>query len=175
MLTRGGICVPPTVTYLPYRGSGSTLTAVGRFQLLARWPGTLSRILSGIQRAAQTVLGVYLKLSCSRVTSASSALGVQAIMSYTNPPTHFRCILEDRGITKEQTSVSWCPIHRLKQVCWTSLVVPKFTRSACRSAASAIDRYLLWARASDSAANPPDRRTDTRPLYDAYAYTTRAE
>ena len=66
----------PTVTYLPYRFFGSTLTAVGRSQLLARWPGTLSRILSGIQRAAQTVLGVYLKRTCSRVTSASSALGV---------------------------------------------------------------------------------------------------
>ena len=42
----------------------------------AQWPGTHSRILSGIQRAAQTVLGVYLKRTCSRVTSASSALGV---------------------------------------------------------------------------------------------------
>ena len=61
VLTRAGICVPPTVTYLPYRVSRSTLTAVGRSQLPARWPGTLSRILSGIQRAAQTVLGVYLK------------------------------------------------------------------------------------------------------------------
>ena len=43
------------------------------------WPDGLeltSRILSGIQRAAQTVLGVYLKRTCSRVTSASSALGV---------------------------------------------------------------------------------------------------
>jgi len=30
------------VTYLPYRVSGSTLTAVGRFQLLARWPETHS-------------------------------------------------------------------------------------------------------------------------------------
>jgi len=69
--------------------------AVGRSQLLARWPGTHSRILSGIQRAAQTALGVYLKRTCSRVsevttlwrytnvfiviiiiTSASSALGV---------------------------------------------------------------------------------------------------
>jgi len=76
VLTRAGICVPPTVTYLPYRFSGSTLTAVGRSQLLVRWPGTHSRILSGIQRAAQTVLGVSLKRTCSRVTSASSALGV---------------------------------------------------------------------------------------------------
>jgi len=77
VLTRAGICVPPTVIYLPYRVSGSTFTAVGRSQLLARWPGTHCRILSnGIQRAVQTVLGVYLKRTCSRVTSASSALAV---------------------------------------------------------------------------------------------------
>ena len=74
------------VTYLPYRVSGSTLTAVGRSQLLARWPGTHSRILSGIPRAAQTVSGVYLKRS--RVTSESSALGVLTIMRYTNSRTH---------------------------------------------------------------------------------------
>jgi len=73
VLTRGGICVPPTVTYLPYRVSGSTLTAVGRSQLLVRWPGTHSRILSRMQRAAQTVLGVYLKHICSRVTNASTS------------------------------------------------------------------------------------------------------
>jgi len=76
VLTCAGICVPPTVTYLPYRVSRSTLTAVGRSQLLARWPGTHFRILSAIQRAAQTVLCIYLKRTCSRVTSASSALGV---------------------------------------------------------------------------------------------------
>ena len=59
----------PTVTYLPYRVSGSTRASrtVGRFRLLARWSGTHSRILSGIQRAAQTVLGIYLKRTCSRV------------------------------------------------------------------------------------------------------------
>ena len=34
-----------------YRVSGSTLTAVGRSELLVRWPGTHSQILSGIQRA----------------------------------------------------------------------------------------------------------------------------
>ena len=80
---------PPTVTYLPYRVSGSTLTAVGRSRLVARWPGTHSRTLCGIQRAAQTVLGVYLKRTCSRVTSASSALGVlNVLMRYTNPRTH---------------------------------------------------------------------------------------
>ena len=52
------------------------LNTYGRSQLLARWPGTLSRILSAIQRAAQTVLGVYLEHTSLRVTSASSALGV---------------------------------------------------------------------------------------------------
>ena len=66
----------PTVTYLPYCVSGSTLMAVGHSRLLARWPGTHARILSGIQRAAQTVLGVYLKRTCLRITSASSALGI---------------------------------------------------------------------------------------------------
>ena len=47
VLTRAGICVPPTVIYLPYRVSGSTLTAVGRSQLLARWPGTHSGFYPG--------------------------------------------------------------------------------------------------------------------------------
>ena len=59
-----------------YRVSGSTSTAVGRSQLLARWPGIHSQILSRIQRAAQTVLGIYLKRTCSHDTSASSALEV---------------------------------------------------------------------------------------------------
>ena len=36
----------------------------------------ISWILSGIQRAAQTVLDVYLKRTCPHVTSASSTLGV---------------------------------------------------------------------------------------------------
>ena len=76
VLTGGGICVPPTVTYLPYRVSASTLMAIGRSQLLARWPGTHSRILSWLQRAAQTVLDAYLECTCLRLTSASSALGV---------------------------------------------------------------------------------------------------
>jgi len=114
VLTRGGICVPPKVTYLPYRVSASTLTTVGRSRLLVRWPGTHCRILSGIQRAAQTVFCIYLKRTSSRDTNASSALGVlnnyhhhqfhvadegrrvvappcprsTAIMRYTNPRNH---------------------------------------------------------------------------------------
>ena len=87
---------PPTVTYLSYRVSGSTLTAVGRSQSLARWPGTHSRILSGIQRAAQTVLGVYLKRTCWRVTSASSALAV----------------LNDYALYKSTHSLTHSLIHR---------------------------------------------------------------
>jgi len=45
---------------------------------LSCWPDglELSRILSGIQRAAQSVLGVYLKRTYSRATSASSTLGI---------------------------------------------------------------------------------------------------
>jgi len=42
------------------------------FSVAARWHGTHYRISSRIQRSAQTVLGVYLKRTCSRVTSASS-------------------------------------------------------------------------------------------------------
>ena len=63
---------------------------------------------------------------------------------------------------------------------------PKFTRPACRTAAAAINRYLLWARArpQQQTRRPPlllsidgtDRRTDgrtggrrdTRPFYDSY-------
>ena len=58
--------------HITYRFSGSTRTAAWLSQL----PGTLFRILSGLLRAAQTVLGVYLKRTCSRDTSASSALWV---------------------------------------------------------------------------------------------------
>ena len=46
VLTLGGICVPPTVNYLQCLITGSTLTAVGPFQLPAPQSGTLSRILS---------------------------------------------------------------------------------------------------------------------------------
>jgi len=73
--------------------SSSTLTAVRRSQLLARWPGTHSQILSGLQRAAQTVLGIYLKHTCSRDTSASSALGVliDYVLYKSTHSLHFHC------------------------------------------------------------------------------------
>jgi len=75
MLLTGMMQSSNLFTYMPYRVSCSTVTAVGRSQLLARWPGTHSRIFVQIQQAAQTVLGVYLERTCSRITSASSALG----------------------------------------------------------------------------------------------------
>ena len=70
---------------LPRRGRLNTYTLVSvlctltlrHFRLLARRPGTHSRIVSGIQRAAQTVLSIYLKCTCSReACSAYSAVGV---------------------------------------------------------------------------------------------------
>jgi len=62
--------------------TGSTLTAVGPFQLLAPQSGTLSRISSGISSgtrpSVQTVSDVCLRRICSldRLTSAFSVLGV---------------------------------------------------------------------------------------------------
>ena len=94
-------------------------------QLLARWPGTLSRILSGTQREAQTVLGVYLKLSCSRVTSASSALMVlddYALYKSTHSLTHKTCF--NKAILKQQT----LPPTRLAR--WTHLVRRRLRQDA---------------------------------------------
>jgi len=67
---------------------------------IARHGVFYSRMLS----VAQTVLGVYLKRTCSRVTSASSALGVLklTIMRYTNPRTHS---LTHRRATQRKTEL----------------------------------------------------------------------
>ena len=84
------------------RSANRHLLAVPRFWLntygcragvLSLWPNSLklSRILSGIQRAVQIVLGIYFKRTCSRVTSASSALGVlndYALYKSTHSLTH---------------------------------------------------------------------------------------
>jgi len=89
-MTRGGICVPPTVTYLPYRVSGSTLNGRRAFSVAGpmAWNLLPDFIRDPTSSTAQTVLGVYLKRTCSRVTSASSTLGFLTIMRYTNPRTH---------------------------------------------------------------------------------------
>jgi len=86
---RCGLNLTPSRRY--HQTTVTTLTVVGRSQLLARWPRTHSRILSVIQRAARTVSGIYLKRTCSRVTSASSALAVlndYALYKYTHALTH---------------------------------------------------------------------------------------
>ena len=56
--TRVGICVLPTVNYLQYLATGSTLMAVRPSQSPAPQPGTLSRILSGTPPSVQTVSDV---------------------------------------------------------------------------------------------------------------------
>ena len=81
VLTRGGISVPPTVTYPPYRVSGSTLTADGRQAFLVAGLVAWNSLLDFIRDSTsitetQTFLGIYLKRICSGVASASSALGV---------------------------------------------------------------------------------------------------
>ena len=73
-----------------YRVSGSTLTAVGRSQLLAQWPGTHSWILSGIQRAAQTVLGVFLHVL---VHALLMHLNDYVLYKSTHSLTLFTCLL----------------------------------------------------------------------------------
>jgi len=75
-MTLGGICVPPTVNYLQYLATVSTLTAVGPFQLPAPQSETFSRILSGTRPSVQTILDVWLKRHFSLDTSAFSALEV---------------------------------------------------------------------------------------------------
>jgi len=86
-------CIPvssaDTWSWRHLRSANRRLIAVPRFRLntyghrafsvavpMAWKSGTLCRILSGILRAARTVLGVYLKRTCSRDTSASSVLAV---------------------------------------------------------------------------------------------------
>ena len=74
--TLGGTCVPPTVNYLQYLATGSTLTVVEFFQLSAPQPGTLARISSETRPSEQTLSDVCLKRTCSLDTSAFSALKI---------------------------------------------------------------------------------------------------
>ena len=157
MLTRGGICVPPTVTYLPYRVSRSTLTAVGRSRLLDRWPGTHSRILSGITRTAQTVLGVYLKRTCTRDTSASSALGVlndNALYKSTHSLTQTARIVQQHHDHCHHPHT-----YNTESPCsHTSLLSTTFTNvdCVCVSSPSCWERpsLLFWVRARPEGTRP---------------------
>jgi len=74
--TLGSACVPPTVSYLQYLATGSTLTAVGPFQLPVPQSGTLSRISSGTRPSVQTLSDICLKRICSLDTGAVSVLEV---------------------------------------------------------------------------------------------------
>jgi len=114
-LEESAVARPAYVAALLCEGRGSKPTAVGRSQLLARWPGTHSRILSAIRRAAQTVLGVYLKRTSSRVTSASSALAVLSV---------------DYALYKSTHSLTHC------LETWTPTDTPPHSFASCPSAAS---------------------------------------
>jgi len=56
--------------------------------VLSSCPGTHSRILSRIQRAAQTVLGVYLNIPVCMILVHLAHQGFLTIMRYTNPRIH---------------------------------------------------------------------------------------
>jgi len=72
------ICASANSSYLYCYNSSQLAQHLRPSGIIGCWPDglELSRILSGMQQAAQTVLGIYLKHTCSRNTSASSALGV---------------------------------------------------------------------------------------------------
>ena len=68
--------LPPTVNCLQYLATGSTLKAVGHFQLPAPKSGTLSRISFWTRPSVQTVSDVCLKRACSLDTTAFNTLEV---------------------------------------------------------------------------------------------------
>ena len=92
-------CIPVTSadTRRHMRSANRHLLAVPHFPLGRRafsvagpmaW-NSLPDFIHRIQRAAQTVLGIYLKRTCSRITSASSALAVlNDYAPYINARTH---------------------------------------------------------------------------------------
>ena len=82
-------CIPVSSadTRRHLRSANRHLLAVPCFPLntYGRRAFSVAGPMAWIQRAAQTVLGVYLKRTCSRVTGA---LGFLTIMRYTNRRTH---------------------------------------------------------------------------------------
>ena len=112
-------------------------------------------VLSGIQRAAQTVLGVYLERSCSRVTSASSALAAlndYAPYKSTHPLTHMDIYNHTALVPAEfEQNTSKSEFSFLRTL--TTWHCPRLLLSADRAA---VDRQLLVA--GPTAANPQQRR-----------------
>ena len=75
-MTLGGICVPPTVNYLQYLVTGSTLTAVGPFQLTVHSLELSRGFYPGPDHQCRLFQTVCLKRIYSLGTSAFSALEV---------------------------------------------------------------------------------------------------
>ena len=73
-LTRGGICVPPTVTYLPVGLPRFRLNTYGRRSFSVAGPMAWNSLPDFIRDPTSST--DCLKRTCSRDTSSSSALGV---------------------------------------------------------------------------------------------------
>jgi len=72
----GSTSVQPVDVFWSYRVTVSARTAAGRLPSLARRPGTLSGIISGIRTVLQTTSITCWKRFCSQRTSAIRALDV---------------------------------------------------------------------------------------------------
>ena len=81
-------------------------------------------VLSGIQRAAQTVSDVYLERTCSRVTSASSALAA----------------LNDYALYKSTHSLTHSNVHYNH----TALVPAEFEQNTSKSEFSFLRTLTTW-------------------------------
>ena len=102
---------------------------------------SLPDFIRGILRAAQTVLGVYLKRTCSRVTIASSALSV----------------LNDYALYKSTHSLT-----HSRWPCVESSYLSSGLRGRSRPARRCCTRTTLSLQ-SPSADEPPGRRQRRRP------------
>ena len=106
-LTRGGICVPPTVTYLPVGLPRFRLNTYGRRSFSVAGPMAWNSLPDFIRNPTSSTdcLGIYLKHTCSRVTSASSALAVlndYALYKCTHAHTH--------SLTHNSHADQWVPL-----------------------------------------------------------------
>jgi len=75
LLFRGLYGTTPTTICCPCRFSRSTLTAVGRSQLLVRWPGTLGFYPGSYTSSTDCFRRLLKTYTCLRDTTASNALG----------------------------------------------------------------------------------------------------
>jgi len=115
--------------------------------VLSCWPDglELSRILSGIQRAAQTVFGVYFKRTYSRDTSASSALGVlndNPLYKSTHSFTHSHVITKRPSCSQSIRSVYALVVNLVHDPCqrlWRNWV-----DSLVQSSSRAVNEDLIY-------------------------------